>query len=887
MMLARLIIHLSSALAPRAERARLKEEWLAELDAASARGAGAALRFAIGAPADALAHRGRRDDAWSARERVGVFSAVGGDIRYAWRQLVRRPLHSLAVVGCLIVGLVVSIGTFSVIQSLTIGDRPGVSDARTMTRLYLKYDSAERVPGAGRRHESSDELSLNEFMLTDARHLPVSSVFTSIGVEGHAYVTVTGNHGPVATLGAFASGDFFKVLGTERGAAGRLLQASDDEPNAPAVAVVTDHFWRTHLDATPDAIGRPILITGMSFTVIGVAPPRFHGFSDLDPGEDDSHGVQVWVPVSMASRWKTLPPADEPWLTPVARMKRGVSKGDAERELSLVSARIAAANPNERSNAALLLRSQGFGPDTTPGEMLTAIFMVMLLPLTILAIGCANVANLQLARVAERSRELAVRLSLGASRGQLIRLLTLETLARAFAAVAVSLVALQVLMRYFQTYFPIILRIDARVALFAIGLATAVALGTGLMPAWMVLRKTAAGQLKQSAQSGGLGHSRMRATLIVAQVALSLALLTTATLIVRTTTRMAASAPPVLREQVVASFNPSTTGMTPEEGRRFADTLAERAAIDGRVRGVAVSSETSLDFGSPQMADNGMIRFQRGHLVGITPSWLDVNDVKLMTGRRLTGSDDDSVALLSARAAEMVAPSGSALGEVVKLQLDAKTTREVRVIGIVADNQTQPRMGRPDPVVYTVLPKTFPGEFVLRMRTSNTEAVSADLPKLVTNVDPRITWTSVRRGDMRFQDEAKQVSVVAMAVAAAGTVALILSATGLFAVMSYIVTLRRREIGVRLAIGADPRRIVALVMRQATKLVAIGAAVGMAIAVPVAFAMRAQLSAAINPSDPMIFAPALALLFTVGAIAAALPALRASRVDPISTLRQD
>jgi predicted permease len=625
----------------------------------------------------------------------------------------------------------------------------------------------------------------------------------------------------------------------------------------------------------------------MSFTGVGIVPPLFHGLYGLEPGEDDSHGVQVWVPLAMASRWPTLPAADEPWLTPVARMKPGTTKAQAERELSVPSARIAAASPVERANAALLLRSQGFGPETTPFEMFTAISLVMLLPMTILAIGCANVANLQLARVAERSRELAVRLSLGAPRSQLIRLLTFETLARALAAVAISLGVLRILMKYFQPFFPLYLSIDWRVALFACSLALFVALGTGLMPAWLVLRKTAAGQLKQSAQSGGLGHSRLRAALVVAQVALSLALLTTATLIVKKTGTMTASAPAVLREQVVASFIPETTGMTPAEGRRFADALAERVSADGRVRGVALSWAADVGFGGRNMMQNGLIRFQRGELIGVSASWFDVMNVKLLTGRGLTNGDDEQSVLISAHAAEMIAPGGSALGEMIEVQPDSRTRRQVRVVGVVADNPTGPSTNRPWPVIYSVLPKTFNGEFVIRIRTSATDAISADLPKLVTSVDPRITWTSVRRGDMRFQDQAKQMNVVALAVSAAGTVALVLSATGLFAVMSYIVMLRRREIGVRLAIGADPARIVALVMRQAIKLVSIGAAAGLAIGIPVAFVLRSQMAGQSDPMDPMIFVPALGVLLVVGAIAAAVPALRASRVDPISTLRQD
>jgi len=882
MPVARLVIVLSTLLAPRRDRARLREEWLAELGVAEMRGRAAAWRFALGAPAGAWSMRSS-----SGRSPVGLFSALGGDIRYAARQLLARPAHTLAVIACLVVGLVVSIGTFSVLQSLMVGDRPGVRDARAMRRLYLRYTSADGVAGQPRHHVSSDELSSREFALTGSRDLPPASVFSALGVEGRAAVTVIGNHGAVATIGVFASGDFFKVLNTERGAAGRLIDASDDQPDAPAVAVVSDHFWRVHLDAQPDAIGRPIVITGMSFTVIGVAPPRFHGLEWLDPGEDDSHGAQVWIPLAMASRWSTLPSPDEPWLTPVARLKSGASPTEAERELAIASARIAAAAPADRADASLRLRSQFFGPDVTPAEILGAVMLIMLLPLTVLGIGCANVANLQLARAAERSRELAVRLALGASRIQLIRLLTFETLARALTAVALALVLLRVVMRYFQPFFPIYLRIDVGVALFAIALALSVALGTGLVPAWLVLRRTAAGQLKQSAQSGGVGHSRLRTSLVVVQVALSLALLTTATLIVQTTRQMTTSAPAVLREQVVASFNPDATGMTPAEGRRFADTLAERAASDSRARGVALSWTTSVDLGDPQQVENGSIRQQRADVVGITPSWLDVMDVPLLTGRRLTTTDDEHVALLSARAAEVIAPDASAVGEVVTLRWRNQAPRQVRIVGVVADNPTRPGLSRPIPVVYTVLPETLPGEFVLRIRSRDPEALGADLPKLVTSVDPRIAWTSVRRGDMRFQDAAKEASTLGLAVSAAGSVALVLSVTGLFAVMSYTVMLRRREIGVRIAIGADPWRIVGLVMRQGLTLVSVGAAVGLAIAIPVAFLMRAEVTASIKPMDPVIFVPAVALLFFAGGVAAFVPALRASRVDPIATLRQD
>lgn len=230
--------------------------------------------------------------------------------------------------------------------------------------------------------------------------------------------------------------------------------------------------------------------------------------------------------------------------------------------------------------------------------------------------------------------------------------------------------------------------------------------------------------------------------------------------------------------------------------RRFANTLVTGAAADGLVTHVALSIDDGVRFGladAPQATD----RF--GSLVGMTAAWLDVIEVRLLTGRRLTDADDPTAAMLSARAAEMIAPEASPLGMVLRVAHGSGAAREVRVVGVVAGNLLRPTVARPDPVIYVPLPKQLSGEFTLRVRAADPEALRADLLTLVNRIDSRITWTSIRRGDMRFQDEAREMAGAVYVVGAAGTVALALSATGLYAVLSYIVALRRREIGVCLA----------------------------------------------------------------------------------------
>jgi putative ABC transport system permease protein len=504
---------------------------------------------------------------------------VAMDLKYVVRQLLRRPGHTLAVIACLVIGLVASVGTFSVITSLFYGDMPGISGRRSLARVFLRYYSATgSEPGGGGRRIVTAPLSFNDFAIM--RELPADSALDAIGAEGDLRMTAAGSHGPVSISGAFVSGDFFRVLRTTP-LRGRLLSSEDDRPAAVPVAVVTEYFWRTHLDGRDDAIGRPVLLGGTSFTVIGVAPPRFHGMQTLDPGQDDSNGVQAWMPLALAPQWPTRPSLDTGWLTVVGRVKAGLTITDVERQLAVSAARIAASQPTTRANAAPRVRTPGSPPDDTP--IFAIVIALLALPLIVLAIGCANVANLHLARVAEQSRELAVRLALGATRAQLVRLLTLETLARVLIAVGLSIGLILLTLVRVQAMVPVFVSIDWRVLLFAVSLALGVSLATGLMPAWIVLRRTAAGELKQGSQSGGLRHSRLRGALIVVQVALSLGLMVLAGLFTRTSQAMVTEAPSALRQQMVATFDPSELRMTPLEARRFADTLVTGAAADGRV----------------------------------------------------------------------------------------------------------------------------------------------------------------------------------------------------------------------------------------------------------------------------------------------------------------
>lgn len=879
MLLTRLLVRLSAWLVPAAQRDRWREEWLGELQAAPASLATA--RRALGAPRDAWSTRALRATTPGSRDAQSGWSAWSTDITYAWRQLVRRPGYTLTVIACLGVGIAASVGTFSFLMSLLYGDLAGLGDRQSIARVYLSYDSAtsqERV--ANGRQVIAEPLSLSD--LAVIRHVPSGAAISALSGEGLLRMTAAGRHGSVSLTGAFVTGDFFTTTRTAP-QLGRLLRPADEHRDASPAVVVADYFWRAHLDARADAIGSTILVGGQSFVVVGVAPARFHGTQPLEPGRSESLGVQLWLSLQHAMTWPNRPADDEPWLQGIARLQPDRTIAEANAMLNVTAAQLAATNPARRANASAVVRSTGFGAANQPAFLIFILALVMCLPLAVLAIGCANVANLQLARAAERARELAVRLSLGATRGQLVRLLTLETMARTIVAVGLSLWAVSAALSYVQPLVPMTLTIDWRASAFALAIAIGVSVATGLMPAWMVLRRSAAGQLKQNAQGGGLGHSRLRASLVVVQFALSLGLLSVTAVFLRTAQSMEAAAPPALRQQLVADFDSAELQLTPLAARQMADAVTARLGADSRVMGVAVTQQRAGRIGAvsaPRANDRVVGQ------VEITPTWFALMDVRLLAGRTLTPQDTRDVAVVSAAFAEQMSPQGSPLGQTLEVE-DGSGPRRVQIVGVVDDFASRPMLARPDPVLYAPLRPTLTGAFTLRVRSRDAGVVEADLRSVLRELNPTIAWTALRTGDEAFLAEAAEMRVAIPVIGGCALVALLLAATGLYAVISYIVTLRRREIGVRLAIGANPQHIVGLVLRQAGWLTLLGSVAGLALAIGAAFVLRASFIAPVDALDPLAFVPTVVLLALVALFAAAIPARRAARVNPVTTLRQD
>ena len=880
--IARSVIRLSAWLAPGWLRDRWREEWLAEVDAAT----NDHLTQVAGAPWDAVSAR------WTSRPRDKSpgqwWSGWASDLRQTRRSLVRSPAHVALVVVCLGVGLAASIAIFSIVNSLLYGEQAGICDRRTILRVYLGHDLAQGRESVGRGATvAADPLSQDDFDIL-REHGPAVS---GLAVEGDISMAVVANGTPSGVAGALVSGDYFSVLGTES-QIGRLLTTADDRSDAPPVVVIGDYFWRTSLNARPDVIGQSLNVSGRQATIVGVAPRQFTGIQPVDVGESLASSLQLWLPLSLARSWPGAPKGDAPWLSGVARLAPGVTRSDAEAQFQIAAHRVELAFPATRPKARVVVRPHGFGPNDAPTDVLLIVAFFLSVPLSVLAIGCANVANLQLARGTDRARELSVRLSLGATRWQVIRLLTLESIVLATAAAGLGGAGAIVALRLSAGFFPLVIPFDWRVATFAIVTAGIVTFVTGVAPAWLVLRRAIVAGLGHTARIGGPAHARLRSALVVLQVALSLILLFMGALFTRSLSALNGNISDLARQIVVTELDlRQSAGYSAAESRRFVSELTARVAKDSRITagGLAdfLPSGGGVTFTRPETPD----RQERVSGGQVTPGWFDVVRVRLLAGRVFSAADAGTpIAVVNATLAQRLSPSGGdAVGKLLAL-VPAPADRKnpptpIQIVGVIADPLDYPDR-HTEPALYRPMPLEPPTGLVLLMRAEDPAAATDDLREMLVSIAPQLPWTRSDTIAARIAREISPLRYVAMSVGAFGVLALLLALTGLYAVLAYVVSLRRREIGIRVAIGAGPRDVTALVIAHSIRLVLAGGAIGLALVLPVAFVLRAALFG-ISPVEPWALLPTLAALGVVAIIAAVVPARRAARIDPVRALRDE
>ncbi|MBA3638942.1 MAG: ABC transporter permease [Acidobacteriota bacterium] len=829
------------------------------------------------------------------------------DAKQTARSLARSPWHVITVSLCLGIGVAVSVTVFSILAAILTGDLPGIEDRARIMRVYVNTEEWG--------HSAPNNASVSDYDILEEG----SPSLPSVAAAGRAQFAVRTSAGAAAVQGAFVSGNYFQVLGT-RAALGRLLTPDDDRPGAAPSVVLSHAFWTAQLGAPADVVGSTIVVGGHDMQVVGVAPQFFSGTDVGDLGEPPGLRYRLYLPLALSATMPSPPERTERWLAVVGRAVADRPKEVFAAEMQPLASRIEGGNPADRKNATVLVLKYGLGPSDTPAVVALIVMLMMAAPITVLLIGCANVANLQLVRTSLRSRELAVRLSIGASRGQLVRLLAFESVFLALAACATGALGTNLLLEIAALVIPFHVSIDWPVLAFIVLVAGLVVLATGIIPAWVATRSREARSLTAGSRSPAAGTSRVRRALVVAQIALSLLLLLTAGLFTRSIAALSGRLPPSAADVVVAEVRFNTLGYTHLQRTSFIESLRDRLQADGRVQAVGYSTIAPLRQGGMRfwLPADGPDRLRTTGGGEITPDWFDAAGTPLLRGRTLTPED---VRLGNAAVVDQafvdkyrlpepvlgtvlrVEPPGSSnaaatpgnpatiqSGETVVLQNarlrpNATGPRDVTIVGVVANGLSRPMRVEPQASLY--LPLDYvPDYLAVYVRSGRPMEVQQQVRETMAAIDRDLRAIEISTLADRFMDDASDIRLLASAASGLGAAALLLAVAGVYSVIAFFVSLRTHEFGIRLAIGAQPRDITNLVALQASKLVGVGLLAGFVMAVPV-LVLLGKAFPYTSAFDPLgLLVPVAALAFTA-LLAAGLPARRAARVDPCTALRSE
>jgi putative ABC transport system permease protein len=788
------------------------------------------------------------------------------DIRITVRQLRKAPGHIAAVILALATGLAVCVAVFSVMQAVLFGEAPGMF--RRVDLVHVRWG------------DNNAPLSNVEW---DRAQQLLEGPFTSVSAEGIRRMAVGLPTGPVTLTASIVSSRYFETLGTVP-VLGRLLDSADAIDGGPLVVMLGARVWREHFGGSREAIGATITVAGLAAVVVGVTPDRMAGLALRDSTSDDDL-PQLWLPLKRTSAQLSGVPSQR-WLSVAGRLRPGAAlssaRADTARVGRLLEGERLTASPAK--NQALRAFRAGFDWRDTPVDALTVTALVLFVPIGVLAIGCVNVVNLQLSRAADRVRELRLRLTLGASRARMVRLLATEVVLLFALAATVGWRGAITLLRFAEPYVGRPLAIAAPVLWFGLALTLLVIAVAGVAPAWLATRGLSRGHGLERGHEA-LRFKKLRAALVVAQVTASMALLFVSALGIASLEARAPTLPRGADQVLIAEFALGDVHYSRTQAGVFVRGVME--SLGGETTAAAGFSDFLPFTGAVRYALPGdapdVPRIARGGYV--TSGWFAANDLRFVAGQSFGfGASAPAAVVSEAAAAAIAGNGGAAVGRVVRAAHEDGALREVEIVGVVADHVTLG--GQPVPMMFLPMPAAPPTSLFLSARGPQVSVVAGQIRRAVDAVDRSVPWVRMDTLTARQQSVSRSYRQVVWLGTVLGTLSVGLAASGLFALMSYTVQRRTHEFGVRLAIGAAPRDVAQMVLRQGLTLVGLGVFGGFLIAIPLGYVLRSVLVGT-SPVDPFTMSTVTVVFLIVGAVAAAAPALRAARVDPMVAVRQE
>ncbi len=813
------------------------------------------------------------------------------DVRYALRLLRRSPLFTVTAALSLAIGIGANTTIFSIASTLLLRPLPGLSDPSRLVDIG-------RTQG-GRGFDNSSYPNFRDYR---ERQKSLIDVY-ACRLDPQPMSLATGTDA-IRIYGTIVSANYFTVLGV-RPLLGRMLQDSDDAPESShSVVVLSYDLWKQTFGGNESIVGQTISLNSRPFMVVGVAPAGFQGTTLMKPDAwTPIAGVADTMPrLAQDTRTNVFNQRGAVWLVMGGRLKEGVSIAQANAEALAIGTNLEKEYPNENQGKGLtVVRST-----LVPGQSLAVagfFALLMVIVLLVLMIACVNVAGILLARAAARRREIAVRLAMGAGRGRLIRQLLTETTilfgAGGIAGLLLSVWLTRLLLALIPRLpIPIDMAVhtDWRVISFGLVLSFVAAILSGLAPALQSSRADLVPALKTEGLDSGKPRLRLRNLFVIGQVTMSLTLVIVAGLFLRALEHAAAVQPGFDERRVdVVQLDLSLAGYTAESARPFVRQLLERIRSLPDVESATLSVDLPLDGGRMGL---GGIKAPgktppRGQYFPadwniVEPGVFRTLKLPLVRGRDFTDADTASsqwVAIINEAMAAAIWPGEDPLGKQMMVP-DENKERQVTVVGVTGNARVVWLTGAVEPYIYMPFAQRYIPRVSLLVRTRDDRSAVPDVRALLRSMNPNLPMTE----SMRLA-ELTAIGLVPqrMAASVAGTlgiVGLLLCAIGIYGVTSYSVAGRTREIGIRVALGADAGAVIRLVLRQGLVLAAIGTAIGLVIA-GAGSTLLESLLYGVRGLDPVTFLGACVLFAAVTLIASYIPARRATKVDPMVALRNE
>jgi macrolide transport system ATP-binding/permease protein len=812
-------------------------------------------------------------------------STLIGDVRYSFRSLLKNPGLTLAAILSLGLGIGANTTIFTWVQAVLFRPIPLAADP-----------SSIRIAAMENREGQSRSWSYPNFV--DFRD---RTKMLDVVAQDDQTFSIAVDDTAERAWGALVSGNYFDVIGI-RPAAGRFFTAKEDvTPGGHAVAVLSYANWQRRFAGDPGVIGKQVTINNTPITIIGVAPEGFIGsFLGVSSA--------AWVPMAMQKEMMggdRMNQRGNGWFQAIVRLKPGVSQEQAQAEASSIMAQLEQEYRDVNGGRRLRIVQTWeapFGAGTVLAPLLGVLSVLVAL---VLVIACANVANLLLSKAVSRRREVAVRLSLGATRTRLIRQLLTESFMLAIVAGLAGIVMAYWTMDVIMAFVPPVdmpidlgLRMDTTTLLFALAVSVMTGLIFGLAPALQASSNQTITALKEEGRSGSGGRTtgRLRGALVVAQVAVCLVLLVGATLFLRSFIAAQSLSPGFDASHVVtASMDMFPSGYTGDRHREFQRRAIEAVEAIPGVRSASFGSRLPLGFGgnnSTSVGVEGYVPRENEEIVinysTVGPKYFETMGVPIRQGREYNDSDtmqSPRTMVINEAMARRYWPEGQALGGKIRLGQNLAD-----VVGIVADSKYSSINERPLPQLYFPMSRSETSTLRLFVKTSGDPTpMVADVRNAIRGIDATLPVY-----DARTLNEHMQIAVFAQRMAAnllgaMGVLALLLAAIGLYGVMAYAVSQRTQELGIRLALGASPGSLLNMIVGQGMKLTMIGLAIGLTLALAAFGSIGAvrTLLPGISPLDPITFIAVPIVLGLIALFASWIPGRRAGKVDPLVALRYE